>query len=314
MFLVTTLVWSILLAVTFEFSRKFKAYDYRTFFIKLLGPGWVIFEILYLMLLFIVLAVIGSAGGILLRDNFRFPYLVGVGIILVAIGFLTFKGKALIERFLSSWSIVLYLVYAAFFVAAYLKFSPAIQKNLAEAAIRPQWALGGFKYALYNLGVIPAVFFCLNHIESRKEAIVAGLLGSLIGIFPGFLFFISVLGHYPAVLAQEIPAVYVLQKVDIPILLILFQIVLLGTLIETGTGFIHAVNERLNSALNMRGKKLQRWQRPLIAVILLSISLGLSTFGLIALVAKGYGNISWGFFFVFLLPLMTFGLYRIYKQ
>lgn len=314
MFLVTTLIWSLLLALSFEFSRKFKAYDYRTFFIKLLGPGWFVFEILYLILLFIVLAVIGSAAGVLLRDNFKLPYLVGVGIMLAAIGILTFKGGALIEKFLSSWSVVLYLVYAAFFVTAYLKFGSAIQKNLAEAVVKPKWALGGFKYSLYNLGVIPAVLFCLNHIESRKEAIGAGLLGGVIGIFPGFLFYISVVGHYPLVVTQEVPAVFVLQKTGIPILLIIFQIVLFGTLIETGTGFIHAVNERLNSSLQRRGKELQAWQRPLVAIILLGISLAVSSFGLIALIAKGYGTISWGFFFVFLLPLLTVGVYKIAKS
>jgi uncharacterized membrane protein YkvI len=70
MLLITTVMWSICLAVTFEFSRKFQAYDYRTFFKELLGPFWFIFEILYFILLFIVLAVIGSAAGVLLRDNF----------------------------------------------------------------------------------------------------------------------------------------------------------------------------------------------------------------------------------------------------
>jgi uncharacterized membrane protein YkvI len=102
MFLITTLLWSVLLAVSFEFSRKFRVYDYRTFFMRLMGRFWVIFEILYLALLFIVLAVIGSAAGILLRDNFGLPYIVGVMTMLAAIGFLTFKGSLLIERFLSS--------------------------------------------------------------------------------------------------------------------------------------------------------------------------------------------------------------------
>jgi uncharacterized membrane protein YkvI len=35
MLLITTLMWSIVLAVTYEFSRKLKAYDYRTFFMNL---------------------------------------------------------------------------------------------------------------------------------------------------------------------------------------------------------------------------------------------------------------------------------------
>lgn len=309
--LITTLMWSVLLALTFEFSRLFRAYDYRAFFKKLLGRAWPIFEILYFLFMMIVLAVIGSAAGVLLRDNFGLPYMSGVLVMLAAIGLLTFLGSRSIEKFLSSWSIVLYIVYGIFFVVALIKFGPAIQKSLSEAEILPQWALGGFKYALYNMGIIPAVFFCLRHIERRKEAVSAGLIGGLIGILPAALFYISVLGHYPDVLPQEVPAVYVLRMTGIPALLILFQVVLFGTLIETGTGFIHAVNERIQSSLQEKGKALPRWLRPLVAVVLLLCGLGISTFGLISLIAKGYGTISWGFFAVYIIPLLTFGFFKI---
>ncbi len=314
MFLVTTLLWSLILAVTFEFSRLFQAYDYRTFFKKLIGRFWLLFEIIYFYSLFLVLAVIGSAAGILLRDNFGLPYMVGVAIMLVAVGLLTFKGRGWIEKFLSGWSILHYLVYGAFLVVALLQFGPEIKRNLSTAAVFPGWALGGFKYALYNMGVIPAVFFCLSHIKTRKEAISAGLIGGVIGIFPGFLFYIAVLGLYPAVLPEEVPAVFALKKASIPFFLILFQIVLFGTLIETGTGYIHAVNERIRSTLKAKGKEFPAWLRPIVAVILLSVGLGLSTFGLITLIAKGYGSLSWGLLVVFFLPLMTIGLSKIKKK
>ena len=52
MLLITTVMWSIVLAVTFEFSRIFRAYDYRTFFKKLIGPFWFIYEIIYILFLF----------------------------------------------------------------------------------------------------------------------------------------------------------------------------------------------------------------------------------------------------------------------
>jgi uncharacterized membrane protein YkvI len=314
MFLVTTVMWSAILAISFEFSRKFKAYDYRTFFKKLLGPFWFLFEIIYAVQIFLVLAVIGSAAGIILRDNFGLPYMTGVMIMLAAVGFLTFKGKGLIENFLSVWSIVLYLVYAAFFVVAIIKFGPFIQKNFASGIIHPKWALGGFKYALYNLGTVPAVLFCLNHIESRKEAMTAGILGGFIGIIPGALFFFSVLGHYPGVLPEEIPAVFLLQKAGVPVLLIVFQIVLFGTLIETGTGFIHSVNERIRSTLEAKGKELMRWQRPLVAAIMLLIAMGISSFGLVNLIAKGYGSAAWGFLFAYIIPILTLGVYKIIKS
>ncbi len=311
MVLVTTVIWSVILAVTFEFARVFKAYDYRTFFKKLLGPFWILFEIIYFILLFIVLAVIGSAAGILLEANFGIPYIFGVVIMLAAVGFLTFKGSGLIENFLSIWSLLLYAVYITFLVVAFIKFGPAIKSSLTSGNIGSGWILGGFKYALYNLGIIAAVLFCLKHIQTRKQALIAGLLGGPIAIIPGLLFYIAVVGFYPEILPVEIPVVYVLNKAGVPALLILFQIVLFGTLVETGTGFIHSVNERLRSALRARGKDLKQWQRPMVAVIILLIAFGLSTFGLIDLIAKGYGTISWGFFVVFIIPLMTIGIYKI---
>ena len=313
MVLVTTVMWSVILAVTFEFSRVFRAYDYRTFFQKLLGPFWMAFEIIYFMFLLIVLAVIGSAVGILLEANFGVPYIFGVVTMLAAVGFLTFKGSGLIESFLSLWSLLLYVVYVAFLVVAVIKFGPAIREGLTASSIQPGWALGGFKYALYNLGIIAAVLFCLNHIETRKEAIVAGLLGGPIAIIQGFLFYIAVIGFYPEILPVDIPVVYILEKAGIPALLIVFQVVLFGTLIETGTGFIHSFNERLKSALQERGKEFKQWHRPLIAVAILLIAFGLSTFGLIDLIAKGYGAVSWGFFVVFIIPLLTLGITKILK-
>lgn len=314
MVLVTTVMWSLILAVTFEFSRTFQAFDYRTFFQKLLGPFWFVFEMIYFILLFLVLAVIGSAAGILLETNFGIPYILGVILMLAGVGFFTFKGSGVIENFLSIWSILLYLVYITFVVVALLKFGPAIKSNFAAGVIKPGWALGGFKYALYNLGIIPAVLFCLKHINTRKEAITAGLLGGPITIIPGLLFYIAVVGFYPSVLPEEIPVVFILGKLGIPALFIIFQIVLFGTLVETGTGFIHSVNERIQTTLKAKGKTLLQWQRPLIAVAVLLIAFGLSTFGLIDLIAKGYGSVSWGFFVVMVIPLVTIGIYKIMKK
>ena len=37
----------------------------------------------------------------------------------------------------------------------------------------------------------------------------------------------------------------------------------------------------------------------------------LADFGIVDLIAQGYGTIAWGFLFVFLIPLFTVGLYRL---
>jgi uncharacterized membrane protein YkvI len=40
----------------------------------------------------------------------------------------------------------------------------------------------------------------------------------------------------------------------------------------------------------------------------------ISNFGLIGLIAKGYGTITWGFFVIYVIPVLTLGTYKIYKQ
>ena len=71
---------------------------------------------------------------------------------------------------------------------------------------------------------------------------------------------------------------------------------------------------RIEHTLTARGKEFPDWQRPVIAVILLLLSLGLAKFGIIALVARGYGLMSWGVFVIYFVPLVTVGLYKIIRQ
>jgi uncharacterized membrane protein YkvI len=311
MLLVTTVVWSVFLALTFEFSRLFRTFDYRTFFKELLGPVWPSFDLIYLSLLLIILAVLGSASGILLHDNFGIPYFLGVVIMLAVVAYLTFKGTRIIEKFLSVWSFLLYGVFALLLVFTLIKFGPAVKEALFHTPIEPGWAVSGFKYSFYNIASAVGVLFCLKHIETRKEALTAGVLAGIIAIVPALLLYVSVLGYYPYILEEELPSVYAFRNLGIPVLYVTFQFVLYGTLIETGTALIHAVNERIQSAFSARGKEMPRAYRPVIASLFLLIAFGLSSFGLIHLIAKGYGALSWGFLLVYLLPLLSIGTYKI---
>ena len=54
--------------------------------------------------------------------------------------------------------------------------------------------------------------------------------------------------------------------------------------------------------------------RTTIAVCAIIVSAVLSLWGIIGLIAKGYGTMAWGFFAVYVVPLATIGLYRIIKS
>jgi uncharacterized membrane protein YkvI len=51
-----------------------------------------------------------------------------------------------------------------------------------------------------------------------------------------------------------------------------------------------------------------------VAIVLLLASLGLARFGIIALVTKGYGSMSRGIFVVYVVPVLTVGVYKILRR
>ncbi|NLO56614.1 MAG: hypothetical protein GX108_06130, partial [Thermovirga sp.] len=77
----------------------------------------------------------------------------------------------------------------------------------------------------------------------------------------------------------------------------------------------HSVNERLNSwMLDRKGKELSRTNRGVVGGAMALIGLGVASFGLIGLIAKGYGTISWAFFLFHGVALFTIGLYKMSKK
>ena len=54
--------------------------------------------------------------------------------------------------------------------------------------------------------------------------------------------------------------------------------------------------------------------RPAAAALLMLLAVLLSRVGLITLIEKGYGTITWGFLIVFVLPVLTIGLAKILRS
>ena len=104
----------------------------------------------------------------------------------------------------------------------------------------------------------------------------------------------------------------IIAKLGEKFLLPVWLIVLFGTMIETGVGFFHSINERINSAVTAkRGHGISNMTRGLVGAGLALMGLAISNFGLIGLIAKGYGTISWFFFILQGVALFTIGIWKI---
>ena len=135
--LVSMLFWSAVLMISFELARRAKSYDYRSFFKLLLGRGWFLFEIAYLLLLVIILAVMGAAAGEITHSLFGLPKLLGSLGMIGATGLLLFYSSATIERFLALSVGYLYLVYIVFVVWSIVVFGDRIEHALATESVAP---------------------------------------------------------------------------------------------------------------------------------------------------------------------------------
>jgi uncharacterized membrane protein YkvI len=308
---VATLVWSAVCMATFELARLQQTFDYRHFFKGLLGRGWMAFELAYLALLLIVLAVIAAASGTILEETFGLNYWVGVVGIMVSVGVLVFAGSKTIERFLAGWSFLLYGVYIVFFVWCFRAFGGDIVRILPTEPAGTGWAWAGLRYAGYNLAVIPAVLITIRTHTQRRDSLIAGALAGPLAILPGLLFYLAMVGQYPGIVDRAVPANALLEVLGSRAFQIAFQVVLFGTLIETGTGLIHAVNERLAGLATDRGGELARWVRPVVAFGFLAAGTAVSSFGLVGLIASGYGAITLVIIAVFVVPVLTVGIAKI---
>lgn len=304
-------VFSAVSMATYELARLWGAFDYRHFFKELLGRGWWTFEACYVVLLLIVLAVVAAASGEIMRDTFGLNYWIGVAAVMLAVGALVFGGNEVIERAFSLWSFVLYALYIVFFIWCFRALGGEISANLGAEPIGTGWAWAGLQYAGYNLAVIPPVLAALRLHETRKETLIAGALTGPIAMIPGLLFYLPMVGLYPEITEATVPSTVLLEALGSRPFQIAFQIVLFGTLIETGTGLIHAFNERISGLRTEQDGEMPGWMRPAVAVGLLGLGTAIAGFGLTGLIARGYGTITLGFILVYVIPVLTLGVFRI---
>ena len=310
--LVSMLFWSAVLMICFELARRSQSFDYRSFFKMLLGPGWILFEIAYLLLLVIILAVMGAAAGEIVHSLFGLPKLAGSLGMIALTGLLLFYSSATIERFLALSVGYLYLVYIVFVVWSIAVFGDRISAALATEPVGDSWFKAGITYAGYNVATLPAVLFCIRHLKRPRETLVAGFLAGPLGMLPGVVFYIAMMGYYDEIGAVALPSAFLLAKLQAPWFEWAFQIAVLLTLVDTGVALLHAINERVANAYAERQRPMPQRLRPVLAVCLMLVSVyAASAIGLVDLIAKGYGLLTYAFIVLLILPVLTVGILRI---
>lgn len=318
------LTFGVIAVLTFELARIYKIYDYKSIVRAIAGPLWIVYDVIYFILLFLIISVMASATGEILQQTIGLNYWVGVIALIIIAGALNFFGSRVVEKFETFGTMVLYVAYIVFTVLVITSRHAQIGEVFAarDTSYVPGagvWAAVGWGilYASYNLAAIPAGLFTLRRQTSRKEAVVSGVLGAAMMTIPWFLTYFAVLAFYPdpKVLGASVPWLTMLQTVSgNPLLVVVFGIVVGWTLIETATGMIHALLERIDKGLSDAGKPyMSGFSRGAVTVIIFLLATIFAKFGIIDLIGMGYQAMSYGFILVYLVPLVTVGLYKVVR-
>jgi uncharacterized membrane protein YkvI len=311
-----TVIMSLLSVITFVLARRLQAFDYRTFFKRLVGPGWIAFELAYLLLVILILAVYGAAAGAIGAAVFGAGEWAGTVALMLGIAAVVTFGNTAVERLFRDVSYLLYGVYALFIVFALASFGHLIGPAFAAHPQTGGWAMGGLTYASYNTVGAVIILPVLRHLVSDRDAVVSGILAGPLTMLPALLFFIPMVAFYPAIKDAPLPSDFLLQKMGQPWLHYLFQAMIFSALLESGTSAVHAINERIDQAWQARrGASLSHRARLAIGLVLLALCMFVAgRFGLVALIANGYRALAYIFLAVFVLPLLTVGLWKVVRN
>jgi uncharacterized membrane protein YkvI len=115
---------------------------------------------------------------------------------------------------------------------------------------------------------------------------------------------------YPSIGTEALPSDALLRRIGLPWFQLIFQLMILTALLETGIGIVNAFQERI---ARRGGSDRPTFRSRLIvgAALVLGSAFVASTIGLIDLIASGYGAFGWIMLVLFVLPLATLGLWRL---
>lgn len=318
--IVATILFVFWCTLSVEFARVTKCFDYMSFITRLYEPAEkfrMAFEITYVVMLLMVIAVVLSGGAEVLEELLALPYLGSLFIMFVITMSVVTFGAKFVRISLSALAIVVICIVLGLLVTTATNVIPTASIVTSQGISEPGALVGGIKYADYNLVVLPSIISIAEVIRTRRMAIASGIIGGFsTGGILSCIYFMT-LGFYPTIKGVPVPLLHVAEYGGPPGATYVYSVMLFIALIAPTVGMTHALCRRIDTYFESSEVKLPgvlrraEQRRVLTAFVILLASTGLATFGIIELVAKGYGTMAWIFLALYGLPLAIIGIYKI---
>jgi uncharacterized membrane protein YkvI len=313
--LTIAVVFALILSLSFELARLFKAYEYASFTEVLLKRGRFLYEIVILMGIVIGLSIAITIGGAILEDHFGIEVWVGSLVIFALIVVLTFYGRKVVQKSMMLSVAALFVVLSVLVMHLLGGHVDQIVQVFSGSDHQKGGVLTGLKYAIANGGFLPLLLYCAVGLRSRTEAFVAGALAATVAVLPALVFHFAVMVDYPGIIDERVPIYRMFEVVSTPAMLNVYVLVMFVLIAQTGVGLQQGLVERLDKwQVKRSGAPLKRGEHAAVAVAVAGVSVALGSMGVVALILRAYTLMFICFIVVFIVPLFTYGAYLIFRR
>lgn len=306
-----------------EFSIKHQNFEYRSWADAFYRPYEKIFSNLYELVFNITLvtatAVAFATGGATLTGVLGTPYIVNTVIIAIIMFIFTIYGANVI-RAVASWIAIIVIAGLLFIYGSnFIVVLPGLKEIIKTApSSQGLWAAlwESIKYASLQGAVVGSYIAVADVLKDKRDVKKAAITGFILNTLILGMASVVILSYYPNILPEEVPVLYVINNgVGGRIGELLVSLLIFLGVISTGVNLIYGGAKRIVAISTKKGTQIDSRKKEIIAsAVYVIFTWGIALFGLIPLVAKGYGYIGYIALPVVVLPILYKGLTSVKEK
>lgn len=316
---IAILLNAIVFYYAWEYSVEHKKFQYKSWCDSFYRPHEKIFSNLYELVFNLTLvtatAVAFATGGATMTKVLGTPYIVNTAIIAIIMLVLTIFGADVI-RSVASWVAIviilgLLIIYGTNFFVVLPNLKDVLSAPPAPYGFLPAlWE--AIKYTSLQAAVVGTYIAVADVLKNKSDIKKAAITGFLLNAVIITLASAVILSHYPTILTEAVPVIYVLNNgIGGSIGEMLVSLLIFLGVISTGVNLIYGGTKRILSVYTKEGVQENNRKKDIVASsVYVLITWGIALFGLIPLIAKGYSYISYIALPVVVIPIIYKGITR----
>lgn len=310
-----------------RYAHKNQVYDYRSFNNSFYGKFAPIFanlyEVVYLVLLCLAPSVAFATGGATLAQLTGIPYMICTLIIGIFIFIIAIFGTDIVRKAAATISVIivagLLIVYIPNIIAQWGNIMETIKVMAADPAPAGPAFWRSFLYFAFQLA---SIGLFVQHAKSftseadAKKSMIYGLIVNAGIIFLCTLGMLAIATN-PELGSVSVPILLLVQNgvgssFMTPIISILIVLGAVSTAVNMIAGVVTRITSQFEKGQSSKGKPTKL--SVISTLLFVALAFGIAQFGLIPLVAKGYGYLGYITIAVVVIPFIIHMVYTAVKR